>query len=100
MPDPSWQAREQAQQAHRIHQNHVRHHQELHDRARARHTGSSRPHRPASHGPVRGARGGGLAALLLLLLAVAAVVLVAHDPELRATAGTFVRDLLSTVQNG
>lgn len=100
MPDPSRQAREQAQQAHRIHQNHVRHHQELHDRARARHAGASRPHRPASHGPVRGARRGGLVGLLLLLLAVAAVVQVAHDPELRATVGTFVRDLLSTVQNG
>ncbi|MEU0036575.1 MULTISPECIES: hypothetical protein [unclassified Streptomyces] len=97
MPDPSWQARQQAQRAQQIHQNHVRHHRDLHHMAHARHTGAPHPYRAVSRGPVRG---GGLGGFLLLLVVVAGVVYVAHDPELRATVETFARDLLSKVQSG
>ncbi|MFG2474690.1 hypothetical protein [Streptomyces fagopyri] len=93
MPDPSWQATQQAQ---RIHQNHVRHHRDPHHMAHARHTGVPHRYRP-SHGSVRG---GGLGGFLLLLVVVAAVVYVAHDPELRTTVETFARDMLSKVQSG
>ncbi|MGW3846697.1 hypothetical protein [Streptomyces fagopyri] len=97
MPDPSWQAMRQAQQAQRIHQNHVRRHLDAHDMAPARRTGVPHRYRPVSHGSVRF---GGPGGILLLLVVVAAVVYVAHDPELRATVKTFARDALSMVQSG
>ncbi|MER5405784.1 hypothetical protein [Streptomyces sp. NPDC002769] len=97
MPDPSWQAMQQAQRAQQIHRNHVRHHRDLHHMAHARHTGAPHPHRPVSRGSVRGR---GLVGFLLLLVAVVAVVHVAHDPELRTTVETFARDLLSKAQSG
>ncbi|MFJ1604726.1 hypothetical protein ACIOHS_15375 [Streptomyces sp. NPDC088253] len=98
MPDPSWQAMQQAQQAQQIHQSHVRHHREMHDmaRAHARHTGAPHTHRPVPH---TGARGGGLRGLLALIIVVAIVVYVAHDPELRATVEHFARNLLAHVQS-
>jgi hypothetical protein len=98
MPDPSWQAMQQAQQAQQIHQNHVRHHRAAHDmaRAHARHTGAPHTHRPLPH---TGARGGGLRGLLVLIIIVGVVVYVAHDPELRTTVGNFARNLLAHVQS-
>ncbi|MFE5136557.1 hypothetical protein ACFRDV_02610 [Streptomyces fagopyri] len=96
MPDPSWQAMRQAEQAQRIHRNHVRRHLDVHHMARARHTGVPHRYRPVSHGSVRGGVLGGV----LLLVVVAAVLYVAHDPELRTTVETFARDMLSKVQSG
>ncbi|MEU2742094.1 hypothetical protein ABZ656_44050 [Streptomyces sp. NPDC007095] len=98
MPDPSWQAMQQAQQAQQIHQNHVRHHRAAHDmaRAHARHTGAPHTHRPLPH---TGARGGGLRGLLVLIIIVGVVVYVAHDPELCTTVGNFARNLLAHVQS-
>ncbi|MFJ8003904.1 hypothetical protein [Streptomyces fagopyri] len=97
MPDPSWQAMRQAEQAQRIHRNHVRRHVDVHHMARARHTGVPHRYRPVSHGFVRG---GVLGGALLLLVVVAAVLYVVHDPELRATVQAFARDALSMVQSG
>ncbi|MFF2131862.1 hypothetical protein ACFVW1_42260 [Streptomyces olivochromogenes] len=105
MPDPSWQAMQQAQQAQQIHQNHVRHHRAAHDmaQAHARHTGAPHTHRPVPHThrpvPHTGARGGGLRGLLVLIVIVGVVVYVAHDPELRTAVGNFARNLLAHVQS-
>lgn len=105
MPDPSWQAmqqaqqaQQQAQQAQQIHQSHVHRHHDMH--AHARHGGAPHLHRP-SHRPVphTRARGGGLRGLLALIVIVGVVVYVAHDPELRTTVENFARTLLSKVQS-
>lgn len=100
MPDPSWAAQQQAQQAARqaqqIHRNHVRIHQHAHDMARV-HGSSSRTHRPVAH--TGGGRGGGLGGFLTFLIVVAVVVCVVRDPGLRDDVTTFARDLLTRVQN-
>jgi len=93
MPDPSWQAMQQAQQAQQIHQQHVRGHRAMHDAARAhtRHPGAPRSHHPA---PVyRTGRGGSVRGLLGFVALVAVGFFLARDPELRAAALEFMRDL-------
>ncbi|WP_406452844.1 hypothetical protein OH768_11925 [Streptomyces sp. NBC_01622] len=50
----------------------------------------------ARRGPARPGRGGGLLSFLLL---VAVVVLVARDPELRASVLQFVHHVVNVVQN-
>ncbi|MFI6333685.1 hypothetical protein [Streptomyces sp. NPDC050535] len=103
MPDPSWTAQQQAQQAsqhaQRIHQDHVRQHRDMSGpgRAHARHGGGAQHYHPASahHG-----QGGGLRGFLTLLVLVAAAVHLARDPELRTTAETFAHDLWTRIQNG
>ncbi|MFE6488655.1 hypothetical protein ACFVGN_37785 [Streptomyces sp. NPDC057757] len=102
MPDPSWTAQQQAQQAsqhaQRIHQDHVRQHRDMSElgRAHARHGGAAQHYYPAS---ARHGQGGGLRGLLTLLVLVAAVVYLARDPELRTTVETFAQDLWARVQN-
>jgi ferric-dicitrate binding protein FerR (iron transport regulator) len=93
MPDPSWQAMQQAQQAQQIHQQHVRNHRAAHDAARAhtRHPGAPRTHYPAPVHPA--GRGDGLRGFLGLLILVAVGFLLARDPELRSVALEFIRDL-------
>jgi hypothetical protein len=93
MPDPSWQAMQQVQQAQQIHQQHVRSHRAMHDMARAhtRHPGAPRTHYPA---PVHGAsRGGSLRSFFGFLVLVAVGFFLARDPELRAAALEFMRDI-------
>ncbi|MGQ4388372.1 hypothetical protein [Streptomyces sp. SAS_270] len=93
MPDSSWQAMQQAQQAQQIHQQHVRTHRAMHDTARAhtRHPGAPRTHYPA---PVYyTGRSGSLRSFLGFLALVAVGFFLARDPELRATALEFMRDL-------
>ncbi|MFE9810294.1 hypothetical protein ACFYRN_19570 [Streptomyces sp. NPDC005227] len=100
MPDPSWAAQQQAQQAARqaqqVHQSHVRIHHHAHDMARV-HGGPPRTHRPTTH--TGGGRGGGLGGLLTLLVVVAVVVCLVRDPGLRHDATTFARDLLARIQS-
>lgn len=97
MPDPSWAAQQQAQQAARqAQQNHVRIHHNAHDMARV-HGGSPRTHRPTAH--TGGGRGGGLGGFLTLLVVVAVVVCLVRDPGLRHDATTFARDLLARIQS-
>ncbi|MEW2166088.1 hypothetical protein AB0912_24255 [Streptomyces sp. NPDC007084] len=108
MPDPSWTAQQQAQQAagqaQRIHHNHVRVHAHAHDMNRhahdmARlHAGQARAHRPAPH--TGGGRSGGLGGFPLLLVVVAVVVCLVRDPGLRDDVTAFARDLLTRVQSG
>lgn len=100
MPDPSWAAQQQAQQAARqaqqIHQNHVRIHRHAHDMARL-HGGPARTHRPVTH--TGGGRGGGLGGFLTFLIVVAVVVFLVRDPGLRDDVTSFARDLLARVQS-